>query len=103
LEPPANPERFSVRRFNETFQQLYDRPPIALRRSNPSRAFTAGALTLKLPYKSPYDWDAILAFMAPRAIAGVEIVADGAYARTASAPWSVHWFISPPERLQSRR
>jgi AraC family transcriptional regulator of adaptative response / DNA-3-methyladenine glycosylase II len=71
----------SVRRFNETFQQLYDRSPIALRRTRQAPA-SAGAVTLKLPYKPPYDWDAILAFLAPRAIPGVEAVEDGVYART---------------------
>ncbi len=71
----------SVRRFNETFQQLYDRPPIALRRSSREEASAAGAVTLKLPYKPPYDWEAILAFLKPRAIPGVEVVEDGAYAR----------------------
>jgi AraC family transcriptional regulator, regulatory protein of adaptative response / DNA-3-methyladenine glycosylase II len=72
----------SVRRFNETFQQLYDRPPIALRRSRRQAASTtAGAVTLMLPYKPPYDWDAILAFLAPRAVPGVEVVAGDAYAR----------------------
>jgi AraC family transcriptional regulator, regulatory protein of adaptative response / DNA-3-methyladenine glycosylase II len=71
----------SVRRFNETFQQLYDRPPIALRRSKREPESAAGAVTLKLPYKPPYDWDAILAFLASRAIPGVEVVEDGVYAR----------------------
>lgn len=71
----------SVRRFNETFQQLYDRPPIALRRSSREPASAAGAVTLKLPYKPPYDWEAVLAFLKPRAIPGVEVVEDGVYAR----------------------
>jgi AraC family transcriptional regulator of adaptative response / DNA-3-methyladenine glycosylase II len=71
----------SLRRFNETFQQLYDRPPIALRRSAQEPASAAGAVTLRLPYKPPYDWDAILAFLGPRAIPGVEVVENGTYAR----------------------
>jgi AraC family transcriptional regulator, regulatory protein of adaptative response / DNA-3-methyladenine glycosylase II len=71
----------SVRRFNETFQRLYDRSPIALRRTRQAPASAAGAVTLMLPYKPPYDWDAILAFLAPRAIPGVEAVKDGVYAR----------------------
>jgi AraC family transcriptional regulator of adaptative response / DNA-3-methyladenine glycosylase II len=71
----------SVRRFNETFHQLYDRPPIALRRSSREPAAAAGVVTLKLPYKPPYDWDAILAFLEPRAIPGVEMVEGGVFAR----------------------
>ncbi len=86
----------SVRRFNETFQQLYDRPPIALRRSGREPASAAGAVTLKLPYKPPYDWDAILAFLAARAIRGVEVVADGAYARTIAIGRDRGAFIARP-------
>jgi AraC family transcriptional regulator of adaptative response / DNA-3-methyladenine glycosylase II len=39
-------------------------------------------VTLKLSYRSPYDWDAMLAFLTLRAIPGVETVRDGVYART---------------------
>src|SRR3954467_906976 len=53
----------SVRRFNETFQALYGRPPGQLRRSRKAdvSATAAGELTLRLPYRPPYDWNAILA------------------------------------------
>jgi AraC family transcriptional regulator of adaptative response / DNA-3-methyladenine glycosylase II len=63
---------------------LYGRPPGYLRRSRraESSAVAAGELTLRLPYRAPYDWDAILAFLAARAIPGVESVRDGTYART---------------------
>lgn len=70
----------SVRRFNETFQRLYRRPPSALRR----RAGEDGephAVRLKLRYRAPYDWDALLAFLAYRAIPGVEAVEGDRYAR----------------------
>lgn len=38
-----------------------------------------------MPYRTPFDWPAMLAFFAMRAIDGVEVVADGVYARTVSA------------------
>jgi AraC family transcriptional regulator of adaptative response / DNA-3-methyladenine glycosylase II len=66
----------SVRRFNATFHALYDRPPRELRRSRPGecdRSATAG-ITLVLPYAPPYDWDAIIGFLAARAIAGIEVI-----------------------------
>jgi len=72
----------SVRRFNETFQTLYDRAPSALRRSSKPEQAAAGAVTLKLSYRAPYDWGAMLAFLSLRAIPGVETVRDGVYART---------------------
>src|SRR5207344_681322 len=61
----------SVRRFNETFQQLFGRPPGALRRSKAEEASAAaGGITVKLPYKPPYDWGAMIGFLAARAIPG---------------------------------
>ncbi len=84
----------SVRRFNETFQRLYDRPPAALRRAKPATA--AGAITLKLPYKPPYDWDAILAFLGKRAIPGVEVVEAGSYARAVAIGGVRGAFVARP-------
>jgi AraC family transcriptional regulator of adaptative response / DNA-3-methyladenine glycosylase II len=72
----------SVRRFNETFQRLYDRPPLALRRRTTARASEQGAVTLMLRYRPPYDWDGMIGFLAARAIAGVEVVTPDGYART---------------------
>lgn len=72
----------SVRRFNETFQQLFDRPPAALRRRSAGKPQDADAIRILLPYRPPYDWQAILTFLAARAIPGVESVADGCYRRS---------------------
>jgi AraC family transcriptional regulator of adaptative response / DNA-3-methyladenine glycosylase II len=75
----------SVRRFNETFQKLYDRPPSSLRHADgPEDSAAAGDLTLRLPYRPPLDWDAMLAFLASRAIPGVEAVHGRTYARSIS-------------------
>jgi AraC family transcriptional regulator of adaptative response / DNA-3-methyladenine glycosylase II len=77
----------SVRRFNETFQQLYDRPPAALRRRKAAPLARDGApageaISLTLRYRPPYDWDGMLAFLAMRAIPGVEAVENNVYRRT---------------------
>ena len=72
----------SVRRFNETFQQLFDRPPASLRRQRVEKADTNDAIRILLPYRPPYDWPAILSFLSARAIPGVESVADGCYRRS---------------------
>ena len=71
----------SVRRFNETFQHLYRRPPASLRRRS-APAIVGDGVTLKLRYKPPYDWDGLIAFLKLRAIPGVELVTDDRYART---------------------
>ena len=73
----------SVRRFNETFQKLFRRPPSALRRKTLTASATDGeGVTLRLRYRPPYDWDSILAFLRTRAIPDMEIVEDGRYFRT---------------------
>jgi AraC family transcriptional regulator of adaptative response / DNA-3-methyladenine glycosylase II len=72
----------SIRRFNETFQTLYGRGPSELRRrrAHPAAAPDDG-ISLSLRYRPPYDWDALLAFLATRAVPGVEAVVDGHYRR----------------------
>jgi len=74
----------SLRRFNEIFQQLYRRPPKSLRRTGVAEESVgaAGAVTVKLGYRPPYDWGAILSFLRARAIPGIEAVSDCRYART---------------------
>jgi AraC family transcriptional regulator of adaptative response / DNA-3-methyladenine glycosylase II len=77
----------SVRRFNETFQALYRRPPSELRRHTSARGAEGGpTVTLRPSYRPPYDWDAMLAFLAARVIAGIDQVetkdGDGVYRRT---------------------
>ena len=73
----------SVRRFNDTFSRLYGRPPSALRRQSAARtASAAGGITLRLSYAPPYDWPAMIEFLAARAIAGVEVVTADCYRRT---------------------
>lgn len=73
----------SIRRFNETFAQLFGRPPTALRRAGAaSSASASGEVTVQLRYRAPYDWPAMLEFLNARAIPGVERVTAEAYART---------------------
>lgn len=88
----------SVRRFNETFQQLFGRPPGALRRSGAAELPVAegGSATLKLPYRAPYDWEAMAAFLAGRAIPGVEVVSDRRYARTLAVGEAVGVVVVEP-------
>jgi AraC family transcriptional regulator, regulatory protein of adaptative response / DNA-3-methyladenine glycosylase II len=73
----------SIRRFNETFQRLFARPPSALRAASalPAESIHTG-VTVHLRYRPPYDWDAMLAYLEARAIEGVERVRDGRYRRT---------------------
>ena len=71
----------SLRRFNETFLNLFHRPPSALRRKSAAKQEEKD-VAIRLRYRPPYDWDSMLAFLRARAIPGVEIVKDARYLRT---------------------
>ncbi len=64
----------SVRRFNETFRALFDRPPSALRRKSGGDTSARDGVTLILAYRPPYDWSGMLATLAVRAAPGLERV-----------------------------
>jgi AraC family transcriptional regulator of adaptative response / DNA-3-methyladenine glycosylase II len=83
----------SVRRFNDAFRKTYGRSPRDLRkacRSDPPAGDgvngTSGAtLSLRLPYREPFDWKGLLAFFAPRATPGVERASGDTYQRVFTA------------------
>jgi AraC family transcriptional regulator of adaptative response / DNA-3-methyladenine glycosylase II len=69
----------SIRQFNAVFRRTYGRTPRETRRSLPRDATT---VSLKLPFAPPYDWRAVIEFLAARAIDGVEVVEPERYRRT---------------------
>jgi len=70
----------SLRRFNAAFRQTYELSPRQIRR-NHDKSETASGLTLRLPYRLPYDFPALLNFFSKRAISGVEFVDNSCYQR----------------------
>lgn len=75
----------SLRQFNHDLRQRYGAPPGALRarRTPPEEA---GVLRLRLDFRPPLAADALLAFLAVRAIPGVESVSGLGYRRTIRTP-----------------
>jgi AraC family transcriptional regulator, regulatory protein of adaptative response / DNA-3-methyladenine glycosylase II len=69
----------SLRRFNATFQAAYRMAPRDLRKR--PRADAGQTLSLRLGYRPPYDFDAMLDFLRGRALPGVEAVDATRYAR----------------------
>jgi len=95
----------SVRRFNETFQELFRRPPSALRRKG-AETVTGKEVTVRLRYRPPYDWTSMLSFLATRAVRGVEVVEDDRYFRTfdlGGATGSIELFHQPDHQSLSVR
>jgi AraC family transcriptional regulator of adaptative response / DNA-3-methyladenine glycosylase II len=73
----------SLRRFNVALKERYRMTPTELRKNqkkNPSQ--NSSGFSFRLSYRSPMDWENLLAFLSRRAIPQVEAVADGAYYRT---------------------
>ncbi|MGQ0825719.1 MAG: AlkA N-terminal domain-containing protein [Actinomycetota bacterium] len=66
----------SVRDLNRVIKETFRFTPTELRakRRDPRRLVADGGLALRLPYRPPLAWNALLRFLAPRAIPGVESV-----------------------------
>lgn len=73
----------SVRRFNAVFAQTYKRPPLALRKQRNSPHPSSGdGIQIRLTYRPPFDWRAMLAYLSTRSIPGVEKVEGNVYCRS---------------------
>jgi AraC family transcriptional regulator of adaptative response / DNA-3-methyladenine glycosylase II len=90
----------SVRQFNHAMRSTFGQAPSRLRRKAPaaaahaaaahaaaahaatSRAATGQGLALRLPFRPPFDWAAMVRFLQPRATPGVEAVDLDSYRRT---------------------
>jgi len=95
----------SVRQFNRVMKDVFRFTPQELRarRRAPDRLVTDGGLELHMPYCAPLAWSSLLAFLAPRAIPGVEAVdlEQGAYRRVVElggAPGVVEAWDEPEQR-----
>ncbi|WP_441246718.1 AlkA N-terminal domain-containing protein [Kitasatospora sp. McL0602] len=87
----------SVRQFNDTVRQVYDRTPSGLRAETAAgrrAAAQPGQLSLRLAYRGALDSDHLIDFLALRAVPGVEEVVEGGrspgvrtYRRTLSLPY----------------
>ena len=76
----------SVRQFNDTIQEVYARAPSGLRATRPVARSEAGAINLRLAYRSPLHAAALLDFLELRALPGVEERTGATYRRGLSLP-----------------
>lgn len=78
----------SVRQFNATVQEVFAMTPseLRVRARRGERSTDGGALSLRLPYRAPLDGDGLIAFLALRAVPGIEEVLGGAYRRSLRLP-----------------
>jgi AraC family transcriptional regulator of adaptative response / DNA-3-methyladenine glycosylase II len=71
----------SIRRFNDVFRKLFQRPPTAIRKQLAASAKLTSGVTVRLRYRAPYDWDAMRWYLRARALDGLERVTDEFYER----------------------
>jgi AraC family transcriptional regulator, regulatory protein of adaptative response / DNA-3-methyladenine glycosylase II len=64
----------SLRRFNDLFVGRYRLQPSALRKRRDEHGALDQTLEFRLPYRRPFDWLAMLEFLALREISGLESV-----------------------------
>jgi AraC family transcriptional regulator of adaptative response / DNA-3-methyladenine glycosylase II len=94
----------SVRRFNAAFLSTYGRSPRELRRGKKSgsrRVSSSGPCSLTLRFRPPYDYAALLDFIARRAIAGVEFVSGDLYRRSFVLDGEPGWLEVRPHASHS--
>ena len=74
----------SVRQFNRACREIFRGSPRELRakRRKADRLVADGGLPLRLAFRGPLDWSAIVDYCAARAIPGVEHVSGNTYRRT---------------------
>jgi len=70
----------SIRAFNDAFRGTFRKAPSEIRRG--TERSPSAPLSLRLPFRPPLDWDALLGFLGSRAIPGVEQVDGRVYRRT---------------------
>lgn len=94
----------SLRRFNALFEQRYHMTPGSIRRSSKDES---EGLVLRLAYRPPYAWNAMLAYLKGRAMPGLEAVLDnGAYVRSVQMHGKSGWIkvshLADSEQLSLR-
>jgi len=85
----------SLRRFNATFLEAYGMAPREVRRREPAGG--GGTLSLRLGFRPPYDFAAMLDFLRGRALPGVEVVDATSYLRVVGDGAAPGWLrVSAP-------
>ena len=84
----------SVRRFNAAFRAACTMAPSQVRRQRAATDETG--LNLRLAFRPPFDWAALLDFLARRALPGIDLIRDDSYCRVAGTPAAPVWLrVSP--------
>jgi AraC family transcriptional regulator of adaptative response / DNA-3-methyladenine glycosylase II len=94
----------SIREFNHAVRLSTGQSPSELRRTvgGIRSATRSSGLVLSLPYRRPFDWASLIAFLGARAIPGVEVVTENTYQRTFESGGRVGFLTVRPDKAQAR-
>lgn len=78
----------SIRQFNDTVRLVFESTPTALRKQATTRrdANSPGALSLRLPVRTPFAYEGAFGHLAAGSVPGCEEVRDGSYRRSLRLP-----------------
>jgi AraC family transcriptional regulator of adaptative response / DNA-3-methyladenine glycosylase II len=83
----------SIRQCNDTIREVFGLTPTQVRSRRPvGGSVVPGTIDLVLPYRGPLDAAGIFAWMAARAVAGVEEVTASTFSRHLRMPGGPAWF-----------
>ncbi|WP_368496481.1 DNA-3-methyladenine glycosylase 2 family protein [Herbiconiux sp. A18JL235] len=84
----------SIRQFNDTIGEVFRLTPSEMRaRQSGHPATTPGSIELALPYREPFDAAGVFAWLAARAVPGVESAGPAHFARTVRLPGGSGCFV----------
>jgi AraC family transcriptional regulator of adaptative response / DNA-3-methyladenine glycosylase II len=99
----------SIRQFNDTVRAVCDMSPTMLRRRARARdggdaLVGAGAMSVRLPVRTPFAYEGLFGHLAATAVPGIEEVRDGTYRRTLRLPrgTGVVGLTPHPDHVQCR-
>jgi AraC family transcriptional regulator, regulatory protein of adaptative response / DNA-3-methyladenine glycosylase II len=94
----------SIRQFNHAIRTTSGQSPSALRRSrdDSETASRQSGLVIRLNYRPPLNWSALISFLGSRAVPGVECVQEGSYRRTIESAGGVGTIDIRPDQEQAR-
>ncbi len=92
----------SIRQFNHAVKDRFGQSPSELRKQRGEAPARAGGLLIRLPYRPPFEWEAIVKFLETDATPGVEFARQGLYRRTVRLDDTEGFMEVRHEEAQSR-
>jgi AraC family transcriptional regulator, regulatory protein of adaptative response / DNA-3-methyladenine glycosylase II len=94
----------SIRQFNHAIKESTGQSPTELRRSRDHvrTAPIQKGLTVRLSYRPPFNWSALIHFLGERATFGVELVTNDGYRRTIEIGGKTGTLTVRPDTVESR-